>query len=94
MDKIDAIYKAFRLLTVTNKRIEIDLDKYRTRVWTSINGRLQKWTEYKNEGEFLRDIENPDSSLDQCLVYLQGFEMDFSGMDLNELKYHLESEVA
>lgn len=91
MNKLNSIYNAFMLLTATNKRIEIDLDKYRSRVWTSINGRLQKWADYKDEGEYLRDLENPDSNLDQCLEYLQSFEMDFSGMDLNEIKYITEN---
>lgn len=87
MNKLNTIFNAFMLLTATNKRIELDLDKYRTRVWTSINGRLQKWTDYKDEGEFLRDTENPDSNLDDCIEYLQSFELDFKGMDLNEINH-------
>lgn len=77
---------AFLTVIAKSKRIEIDIDPARTTVWTSINGRLQKWTDYTEQGEFLND--GTSANLDQCLEYLQSFQANLKGMDLNEIHHN------
>jgi len=85
---IEAKVKRAEVLADTDISLTVILD---------INGNHTKWCD-NEKGFIAKDIYDKhfNGGLKDCLVYLRTFQTAdlTNGMDLNELKYHLESEVA
>lgn len=93
---INQIFSTLQKIDANVKRADVLMDKdISLTVILDINGSHTKWTD-NEKGYIADDIykNHFNGSLADCLRYLQTFQTnEFRGMDLNEIKYHLESEA-
>lgn len=97
---ITQIFNTLNKVDASVKRAEVLMDRdISITILIDINNTQTKWTD-NEKGFIVEDIykKHFDGGLKDCLRYLQGFRVkdseQFKGMDLNEIKYHIESEVA